>query len=62
MQEEAEIYEIKSINADGKSVVAYALPEVRRMISRSMAEEYGNVEEKGMAFADVPEGVIPNLK
>lgn len=59
MQENAEIYEIKSINEDGKSVVVYVTPEARRMVSRSMNEEYGNVEERGMSFADVPEGVLP---
>lgn len=59
MQENAEIYEIKSINEDGKAVVVYVTPDARRMISRSMAEEYGNVEERGMAFSEVPEGVLP---
>lgn len=62
MQEEAEIYEVKSINEDGKEVVVYVTPDLRRMVSKSMSDEYGNVESKGVKLSDLPEGTIPDLK
>lgn len=59
MEENAEMYEIKSVNEDGKEVVVYATPANRRMTAKFMAEEYGNVEERGIAMSDLPDGVGP---
>lgn len=59
MQEDAEIYEVKSIDENGQSVVVYVLPGSRRLVSKSMAEEYGNVEERGLSLSEVPKGVLP---
>lgn len=53
------MYEIKSVNDDGKEVVVYATPANRRMTAKFMAEEYGNVEERGIAMSDLPDGVGP---
>jgi len=58
MPEEHEIYKITSINEDGAAVTVYVIPSARRMIAKSMMEEYGNVEEQGMAKSEVPDGVI----
>lgn len=57
--QEAEIYKITSNNADGKAIVAYVMPSVRRMYARSMNEEYGNSEVEPMLLADVPAGILP---
>lgn len=59
MAEEAEIYKITSINADGTAVVVYSTPDMRRLTSKMMMEEYGNVEEEGMAKSDLPPGILP---
>lgn len=57
MTTEAEIYKITSINADGVELTSYVLPAQRRMNKKMMFDEYGNVEEEGMAIADLPEEV-----
>lgn len=56
---EAEIYKVTSVDRDGKSVVTYVMPAMRRLLARSMAEEHGNVEVEPMTLADVPDGVLP---
>ena len=57
--QEAEIYKVTSHNADGKAVVAYVMPGVKRMYVRSMNEEDGNADVEPMLLADVPAGVLP---
>jgi hypothetical protein len=59
---EPEIYKVTSFDADGRSIVVYVMPAMRRLVSRSMAEEHGNVEVEPMMLADVPEGVLPTAE
>lgn len=57
--QEAEIFKVSSTNSAGVQVVAYVMPALRRLVSRSMSEEYGNVTVVSMMIADVPEGILP---
>ena len=57
--QEAEIFRITSTNANGAPVVAYVMPALRRLVARSMAEEYGNSTVEPMLLADVPAGILP---
>lgn len=55
----SEIYKLTSYNEDGKPVVVYVMPQMKRIVAKGMLDEYGDVEEEGMNLADVPEGVLP---
>lgn len=57
--QEAEIFKITSTGTSGSPVVAYVMPGLRRLIARSMSEEYGNVTVEPMMLADVPAGILP---
>lgn len=54
----AEIYKVTSYNNNGDPVEVYVMPKYKRITSRSMAEEYGNVEVVGLSMADLPEDVV----
>jgi TctA family transporter len=53
--EQFDMYKVVSINADGKTVVAYASPAHKRFVAKSMAEQYGNVEVEGVYAAEIQE-------
>lgn len=59
---EPDIYKIVAINDDGKRVEVYALPAMRRMTQKSMAEDYGNVEVTAMSFDELPEDIAAQVK
>lgn len=57
--QEAEIFKITSTGTAGAAVTAYVMPALRRLVARSMSEEYGNVTVEPMMIADVPAGILP---
>lgn len=58
----AEIYKIVAFDSDGRRLESYAMPDMYRMFSRSMMEEYGNVEVTPMAFSDLPSDILEQVK
>lgn len=58
--QEAEIFKITSTGTSGAPVVAYVMPALRRLVARSMSEEYGNATVEPMMLADVPAGILPS--
>lgn len=51
---QAEVYKLTSYNGNGDPVETYVLPGAKRFTAKAMAEEYGNVEETALSFADLP--------